>query len=145
MQEVQRYMAKISGPLLDRIDIHVHVPAVDIDDLAAAPTGESSNAIRVRVVRARERQHQRFAGRLHLFKNADMSAKEVTEYCALDQATSGILQQAMRTLRLSARAYDRIIKVARTIADISGSDAIIEEHVREAIQYRSLDRIGLSG
>ncbi len=145
MQEVQRYMAKISGPLLDRIDIHVHVPAVDIDDLAAAPTGESSSVIRRRVVHARERQHQRFTERAHLFKNADMSAKEIAEYCALDTTTGALLQQAMRTLRLSARAYDRIIKVARTIADISGSDMITEEHIREAIQYRSLDRIGLSG
>lgn len=138
-------MAKISGPLLDRIDIHVHVPAVDIDDLAAAPTGESSNMIRRRVVHARERQHNRFTSRTHLFKNADMSAKEIAEYCELDATTGALLQQAMRTLRLSARAYDRIIKVARTIADISGSDMITEEHIREAIQYRSLDRIGLSG
>lgn len=145
MQEVQRYMAKISGPLLDRIDIHVHVPAVDIDDLAAAPTGETSSMSRTRVVRARERQHERFARRAHLFKNADMSTKEIAEYCALDTVTGALLQQAMRSLRLSARAYDRIIKVARTIADISGSDAITEDHVREAIQYRSLDRIGLSG
>ena len=145
MQEVQRYMAKISGPLLDRIDIHVHVPAVDIDDLAKSPTGETSSVIRSRVSTARERQHVRFQQRTHLFKNADMSSKEIAEYCALDSDTSALLQQAMRSLRLSARAYDRIIKVARTIADISRCDTIAEEHIREAIQYRSLDRIGLSG
>jgi magnesium chelatase family protein len=140
LQDVQRYMSKVSGPLLDRIDIHVHIPAVDVEDLASAPTGEPSLAIRDRVSSARRRQLQRYTSKEHLFKNADMSGKEIAEYCRLDDSTSALLQHAMRTLRLSARAYDRIIKVARTIADIAGSAEITSDHIREAIQYRSLDR-----
>jgi magnesium chelatase family protein len=145
MQDVQRYMAKISGPLLDRIDLHVDVPAVHVEDLASAEMGEPSKAIRVRVDAARQRQERRFTERPHLFKNADMSSKEVETLCPLDDESATMLRSAMNALRLSARAYTRIIKVARTIADLADQDNISTDHVKEAIQYRSLDRAGWGG
>ncbi|MCX6135754.1 MAG: YifB family Mg chelatase-like AAA ATPase [Ignavibacteriales bacterium] len=138
--QIQRYVGKISGPLLDRIDIHVEVPAMRYGELVAKKSGESSSAIRSRVVGAREVQAQRFAQRAGIFCNADMTAKEIKEYCAVDSSGSDLLKMAMNKLGLSARAYDRILKVARTIADISRSDRIAVEHLGEAIQYRSLDR-----
>ncbi len=138
--QIQRYVGKISGPLLDRIDIHVEVPAVRYGELAAKKPGESSCAIRSRVVNARTIQAHRFSGSHGLYCNADMSAKEIKDYCAIDGAGADLLKTAMNKLGLSARAYDRILKVARTIADLAGADDIRVEHLGEAIQYRSLDR-----
>lgn len=138
--DIQRYMSRISGPLLDRIDIHVDVPAVRIHELAGTAQGETSAVIRGRVVHARRRQAARFERSPHLHKNADMSGKDVERHCRLDEESLNQLRTAMTRLGLSARAYDRILKVSRTIADLAGSDAIDVGHVREAIQYRSLDR-----
>ncbi len=139
-QQIQRYMAKISGPLLDRIDIHIEVQPVDHRELSAARRGEPSAVIRERVVRARQRQAQRFAGIEGLYKNADMGPKHLEQFCALDAQARALLDAAMHRLGLSARAYDRILKVARTIADLDDSAAITAVHISEAIQYRSLDR-----
>jgi magnesium chelatase family protein len=133
-------MAKISGPLLDRIDIHIEVPAVKVAELGQKRPGETSEAIRHRVVCARERQATRFTKRSGLFANADMQSKEIQEFCKIDSDGEGLLKMAMTKLGLSARAYDRILKVARTIADLGASDEIRPEHLGEAIQYRSLDR-----
>jgi magnesium chelatase family protein len=138
--QIQKYVGKISGPLLDRIDIHVEVPAVKYNELASKRTGDNSSVIRKRVVNARAIQAQRFAERKGLFSNADMESKEIKEYCQIDQEGADLLKMAMSKLGLSARAYDRILKVARTIADLSGSADIHTEHLSEAIQYRSLDR-----
>jgi magnesium chelatase family protein len=139
-QQIQRYMGRISGPLLDRIDIHVDVPAVRYRDLSDARRGESSQVVRERVIKARERQRSRFSERKDLFKNADMLAADIRMWCALDSASSDLLNKAMNSLGLSARAYDRILKVSRTIADLADSEQIRIEHVSEAVQYRSLDR-----
>lgn len=138
--QIQKYVGKISGPLLDRIDIHVEVPAVRYSELASKRTGENSEGIRSRVIRAREVQIKRFMGRRGLFSNADMESKEIKEFCQIDDAGAELLKMAMQKLGLSARAYDRILKVARTIADLANSDSIKTEHLSEAIQYRSLDR-----
>ncbi|MBI4427885.1 MAG: YifB family Mg chelatase-like AAA ATPase [Ignavibacteriales bacterium] len=137
--QIQKYVGKISGPLLDRIDIHVEVPAVKYNELASKRSGENSASIRDRVVHARETQAKRFHGS-GLFSNADMESKEIKEYCQIDNAGADLLKTAMNRLGLSARAYDRILKVARTIADLSGNEVIRPEHLGEAIQYRSLDR-----
>lgn len=139
-QQIQRYMAKISGPLLDRIDIHIEVQPVDHRELSARRRGEPSAVIRERVVRARQRQAERFKGLNGIFKNADMGPKELEQFCQLDTSARSLLDAAMQRLGLSARAYDRILKVARTIADLDESDAITTTHISEAIQYRSLDR-----
>jgi magnesium chelatase family protein len=125
---------------MDRIDIHIDVPAVNYKELSAKQPGEPSAKVRERVVMARERQQRRFAGRKGLFKNADMQAKDIREFCKLDNAGEELLKMAITKLGLSARAYDRILKVSRTIADLSNSDSIRPEHISEAIQYRSLDR-----
>ena len=138
--QIQRYVGKISGPLLDRIDIHIEVPTVQYGELAAKKSGESSASIRSRVISARAIQSRRFAGCSGLFSNADMSAKEIKQHCPIDQPGSDLLKMAMNKLGLSARAYDRILKVSRTIADLAGSEGIRSEHLGEAIQYRSLDR-----
>jgi magnesium chelatase family protein len=138
--QIQKYVGKISGPLLDRIDIHVEVPAVRYGELAAKRQGESSASIRSRVVNAREIQARRFAGSEGIFCNADMSAKEIKEHCSIDSSGADLLKTAMNRLGLSARAYDRILKVSRTIADLAGSGRIGVDHLGEAIQYRSLDR-----
>jgi magnesium chelatase family protein len=137
---IQRYMSRISGPLLDRIDIHVEVPAVKIKDLALKTDGERSEAIRERVEQARQYQRHRFNGELHIFANAHMGSKDLRRYCPLPAEGEDLLTSAINRLGLSARAYDRIIKVARTIADISRSEQIQVSHLAEAIQYRSLDR-----
>ena len=137
---IQKYMAKISGPLLDRIDLHVEVPAVKYKELASKESGEGSVAIRDRVIHAREVQARRFAARTGLYANADMQSKDIRGYCRLDAAGEELLKMAITKLGLSARAYDRILKVGRTIADMAGSTNIRPEHVSEAIQYRSLDR-----
>ncbi|UCH11673.1 MAG: YifB family Mg chelatase-like AAA ATPase [Fidelibacterota bacterium] len=137
---IQRYMSRISGPLMDRIDIHVEVPAVKVEELARKQDGERSEAIRERVEAARERQRRRFEGNPEIFANAHMGSKALRHYCPLPAEGEDLLTTAINRLGLSARAYDRIIKVARTIADIAGSDGIQTPHLAEAIQYRSLDR-----
>lgn len=137
---IQRYMAKISGPLLDRIDIHIEVPSVKYKDLSTVSTGESSENVRERVINARQIQINRFKEIGHIFNNGDMGSKEVRKYCKLDSAGEELLKMAMTKLGLSARAYDRILKVSRTIADLEQSENILPQHVSEAIQYRSLDR-----
>ncbi len=140
--QIQRYVGRISGPLLDRIDIHVDVPAVRFKELAgsgASSASESSAEIRGRVVAARERQHGRFAGQ-NIFANAQMSSRQIREFCSIDAECERMLEAAMTRLGLSARAFDRILKVSRTVADLDGADAIRPTHVAEAVGYRSLDR-----
>jgi magnesium chelatase family protein len=139
-QMIQKYMAKISGPLLDRIDLHIEVPVVKFHELTSKKPGENSATIRERVTKAREIQLQRFTNKHNLFSNAQMQSKEIKEWCKIDSAGEELLKMAMTKLGLSARAYDRILKVARTIADLSMSEEIRNEHLSEAIQYRSLDR-----
>ena len=138
--QVERYRDRISGPLLDRIDIHVEVPAVEYRELASDQAGEDSGAIRERVEAARRRQIERFGAGNRVRCNARMSARQLKSSCRLDSAASGMLEMAMGELHLSARAHDRILKVARTIADLDGSENISSEHIGEAIQYRTLDR-----
>ena len=139
-REIQNYLGRISGPLLDRIDLHVEVPAVKFREITSAQTGESSAQIRERVVAARSRQQQRFASRPRITCNARMATRELKAHCPLDEATMELLKVAMSDMNLSVRAYDRILKVARTIADLAGSEPITSDHVSEAIQYRTLDR-----
>jgi magnesium chelatase family protein len=138
--QIQRYMAKISGPLLDRIDIHIEVPAVKYKELSSEIKGEYSSQIRERVIAARQIQLNRFKGLKNIFNNADMGSKEIRQFCKLDSSSSELLKMAMTKLGLSARAYDRILKVSRTIADLENSENILPQHISEAIQYRSLDR-----
>ncbi|MDI1337823.1 MAG: YifB family Mg chelatase-like AAA ATPase [Lacunisphaera sp.] len=137
--QIQRYRARISGPLLDRIDLHIEAPALSIAELRNDQPGESSAAIRERVDTARQRQLGRFRGS-HITANARMPASQLKKFCALDPKLGDLLQHAMEQLSLSARAYDRILKVARTIADLAGAEHIESPHLLEAIQYRSLDR-----
>lgn len=138
--DVSKYMSKISGPLLDRIDLHVDVPAVRVQELAEIEPGAPSSVVRGRVVRARDRQRRRFADRPDLHKNADMQAKDIETYCVTTPEADETLRQALTRLGLSARAFDRILKVARTIADLADSDVITNVHMSEAVQYRNLDR-----
>jgi magnesium chelatase family protein len=142
---VQKYLNRVSGPLLDRIDLHVEVTPVAFSELSADRVQESSAAIRERVIRAREFQAKRYAEMDGVYANAQMSSKMLKEICQIDTAGQKLLKIAMEKLNLSARAYDRILKVSRTIADLSASDAIKTEHLAEAIQYRSLDREGWAG
>jgi len=137
---IQKYMAKISGPMLDRIDIHIEVPAVKYKDLSSNINGETSEEIRKRVIVAKEIQNVRFNKFPNIHSNADMGTNEIRQFCKLDSAGTELLKMAMTKLGLSARAYDRILKVSRTIADIEGSENILSNHLSEAIQYRSLDR-----
>ena len=137
---IARYRSKISGPLLDRMDIQIEVPAVSYQDLSSLERGESSAEIRKRVVAARKIQQERFARVKSVACNAQMGSKELQKYCQLDEGPQGLLKMAITELNFSARAYDRILKVARTIADLAGADKIDEGHISEAIQYRSLDR-----
>ncbi len=138
--QIQKYMSKISGPLLDRIDIHIEVPAVEYKDLANETRSEKSIKVRQRVMSARNLQNKRFTKLTNIFNNADMGSKEVREFCRLDNTCAELLKMAMTKLGLSARAYDRILKVSRTIADLENSVEIKPAHLSEAIQYRSLDR-----
>lgn len=138
--QIQKYVGRISGPLMDRIDIHIEVPGVKYVELATKKAGEPSGTIRQRVIAAREVQAHRLAGRNGVFCNAGMGSKEIKEFCAISDAGAELLKTAMNRLALSARAYDRILKVSRTIADLAGSGDIRVEHLGEAIQYRSLDR-----
>ena len=137
--QIQRYRARISGPLLDRIDLHVEAPALSLGDLRTEKPGEASAPMRERVQAARSRQHARFAG-TRITSNARMTHAQIRKHCAIDSTLGDLLQQAMEQLQLSARAYDRILKVARTIADLAGTERIEPPHLLEAIQYRSLDR-----
>ena len=136
---IAKYLPRISGPLLDRIDIHVEVPRLKQAELMSRSGGEPSALIRARVRRAREIQQMRFAG-AKIYCNAQMSPKQMKTYCRLSEDGEAMIKQAIEHLRLSARAYDRILKVSRTIADIAGSETIGVEHIAEAVQYRSLDR-----
>ncbi len=136
---VTKYQKRISGPLLDRIDIHVEVPRVEYEKLAAAGTGETSETVRARVEAARQRQRERFAGLATSHPvtcNADMRPAEVRKFCALDDTCQALMKAAMNQLQLSARAYHRILKLARTIADLAGSEDIVPPHLAEALQYR---------
>ena len=142
---MQRYLSKISGPLLDRIDLHIEVPKLHFDDLTSKHEGESSLAIRQRVIAARQIQTHRFMGMNGIYNNAQMHSKLVRKLCKIDDAGNALLKKALTMLGLSARAYDRILKVARTIADLDGSDDIRTHHLAEAIQYRNLDREGWLG
>lgn len=138
--QVNRYLSRISGPLMDRIDMQVEILPVPFDVLTKMPRGESSADIRARVVAAREIQTRRFASLPHIHCNAQMGPKELAAYAALDNVCTDILREAMQRLDMSARAYDRILRVARTIADLEASEAIGPDHIREAIAYRQLDR-----
>lgn len=137
--QIQRYRSRISGPLLDRIDIHIEAPALSLADLRSTQTGEPSAPIQTRVEAARARQHVRFA-HSRTRANARMTQAQIRRHCAIDGALGDLLQHAMEQLSLSARAYDRILKVARTIADLAAAERIEAPHLLEAIQYRSLDR-----
>jgi len=139
---VQKYLNKISGPLLDRIDLHVEVTPVAFVELSSQQKGESSSIIRDRVISARQKQNERFATHPGIYANAQMNTKLLKEICTLQTAGQNLLRNVMEKLNLSARAYDRILKVSRTIADLAGSDQIKIEHLAEAIQYRNLDRQG---
>jgi magnesium chelatase family protein len=136
---IQRYVSKISGPLLDRIDIHIDMPAVRYQELRQDSGGEGSDAIRERVVRARQHQLDRFQGE-KIYCNAQMSSRQIRKYCNISADCERLLESAMTRLGLSARAHDRILKVSRTIADLEGVESIASTHISEAIQYRSLDR-----
>lgn len=136
---VRKYQQRISGPLLDRIDLHIDVPRLAEEELVNSPPSETSAQIRQRVTQARDRQQERFAG-LPLYCNAQMGAREIKAYCKMSEDVRKIMRQAIQQLGLSARAYDRILKVARTISDLAGEADILSSHVLEAIQYRSLDR-----
>ncbi len=142
---VQRYLSKVSGPLLDRIDLHVEVVPVSFDEMTAQRKSETSDQIRERVVKARVIQTERFRGQKEIYCNAMMPSNMVKEICVITDAGRALLKTAMERLGLSARAYDRILKVSRTIADLTGSVEIKIEHLAEAIQYRSLDREGWAG
>jgi magnesium chelatase family protein len=139
MHNVQRYLNKVSGPLLDRIDLHVEVTPVPFNELTDNRKSETSEVIRNRVLLARDKQVARLGGK-EISCNAQMNGNQVREYCEISSAGMLLLKTAMERLGLSARAYDRILKVARTIADLSNADNIQVEHLAEAIQYRSLDR-----
>lgn len=140
---VQKYLSHISGPLIDRIDLHIEVPAVEYKDLASDVKGESSQSIKGRVLTARRIQTERFQHIQGMHVNADMTTREIRKYCKINSEGEKLLKQAMDSMGLSARGYDRILKVSRTIADLTGSVDIHPEHLAEAIQYRNLDRDNL--
>jgi magnesium chelatase family protein len=137
---IQRYVSKISGPLLDRIDIHIEVPAVKYKELRAPSSAEDSATVRQRVITAREQQMERFRGEKKIYANAQMMPKMIRKHCGISPEGEKLLENAITRLGLSARAHDRILKVARTIADLDGGENIEPRHLSEAIQYRTLDR-----
>lgn len=136
---IERYIGRISGPLLDRIDLHIEVPAVPFQELSTGPDGTSSAVMRAQVNQARAAQHERFKPDGHRL-NSRMTSRQLRKFCALDDECRGLLKTAMDGLGLSARAHDRILRVARTIADIESSPTIRPPHISEAINYRTLDR-----
>ena len=138
--QVQKYRNRLSGPLMDRIDIHIEVPAMELKDLTDTSLEEDSAAIRERVTRARFFQLKRFGSQSSVICNARMTSRQLRRYCVLDHQSIEMLKEAVISLNLSARAFDRILKVARTIADLAGSPRIQPEHLAEAVQYRTLDR-----
>jgi magnesium chelatase family protein len=140
---VERYLARVSGPLLDRIDIHLDVPAVKYRALADPGDGEPSQAVRERVDRGRAIQRDRFAKRPGIYANAHMAPRDIRVFCRVTDGADALLRTAITRLGLSARAYHRILKIARTIADLDGTVELAPKHVSEAIQYRSLDRRGI--
>lgn len=142
---VQKYLNKISGPLLDRIDLHVEVTPVSFDEMSSERAGEKSKFIRERVIKARDFQLQRFNTTSGVYSNAQMGTKQLRSICKINKASQELLRHAIDKLNLSGRAYDRILKVARTIADLESSSTIESHHLAEAIQYRSLDREGWVG
>jgi len=142
---VQKYLNKISGPLLDRIDLHVEVTPVPFSELTSTRTTEQSGSVRERVMKARELQTIRFANEPGVYSNAMMGSNLLKRICVITPVGQNLLKTAMDRLNLSARAYDRILKVSRTIADLAGTEDIRPEHLAEAIQYRSLDREGWAG
>ena len=137
--KVHSYLAKISGPLLDRIDLHIEVPAVPWQAIAHAGTGEPSAQIQARILRAQRRQRQRLKT-LRLSCNAALRHRDLRAACPMTEAAAALLRSAMQELHLSARSFDKVLKIARTIVDLAGADEILPEHIAEAIQYRSLDR-----
>ena len=138
-EQIKKYINKISGPLLDRIDIHIEVSSVKYKQLTKANKEETSEEIRKRVNIARKKQQERYK-KYHIYSNSELTPKLIEEFCKINEKSKNILEKAFNTLSLSARAYNKILKVARTIADLSESENIKEEHIAEAIQYRSLDR-----
>jgi magnesium chelatase family protein len=138
--QIQRYTARISGPLMDRFDLHIEVPVVPFKDLTKMQPGEPSSIIRERVIKARQIQEERFKGAKGIFSNAQMTERMIHQYAEPDEASIDMLRMAMEKLSLSARAYNRILKVARTIADLAGAEKVGREHIAEAIGYRNLDR-----
>jgi magnesium chelatase family protein len=143
--EIRRYLNRISGPLLDRIDIHLEVSPVPFDEISSGRKGESSSRIRQRVITCKEVQVNRFKEESGIYSNAQMTSRLIRRHSVLNSGAKNLLRHAMQRLELSARAYDRILKVARTIADLDRSSGIVEAHIAEAIQYRSLDREGWLG
>ena len=143
--QMQRYLGKISGPLLDRIDLHIDVEKVSYEELSSKAKGESSSDIRKRVIEARKIQTRRFMGMQNVYCNAQMSTKQARKVCRIDESGAAMMKKAMNSIGLSARAYDRILKVARTIADLDFSEEIKTHHMAESIQYRNLDREGWLG
>ena len=137
--QVQTYRSRVSGPLMDRIDIHIEVPAIKFNEISSDKPAEPSSSIRERVTKARTIQYARFKND-GIYANAHMKPRHIRKYCKIDEDSLSLMEKAMNRLGLSARAYNRILKVARTIADIEGTEKIASEHISEAIQYRSLDR-----
>jgi magnesium chelatase family protein len=138
---ITRYQSKLSGPLIDRIDIHIEVPRVEYDKLMSMERGESSATIRARVERARVRQAERFAGLNGLFANSDMGVGEIDKFCTLSKEARQLIDLSVRRMQLSARAYHRVLKLSRTIADLADSERIEVQHAAEAIQYRPKQQI----
>ena len=138
--QISRYLSKISGPLLDRIDLHIEVPVVPFNQLSQMQPGESSADIRKRVIAARKRQEERYKDVKGVYSNAQMTERMIHQFAEPDEQSLDMLRTAMERLHLSARAYNRILKVARTIADLEGTERVLSHHIAEAIGYRNLDR-----